>query len=61
MLGEIGFISDEDIDEYRHLRGSCFGINVAVHGMIGHGCGKLLTESETGTFNFDSENPPINH
>lgn len=27
--------------------------------MTGHGCGKLLQETSTGTFNFDKTNPPI--
>ncbi|KAK7219239.1 hypothetical protein V2G26_007242 [Clonostachys chloroleuca] len=31
----------------------------AVHELIGHGTGKLLTETAPGEFNFDHTNPPI--
>jgi hypothetical protein len=31
----------------------------AVHELIGHGTGKLLTETAPGQFNFDHTNPPI--
>lgn len=27
--------------------------------MLGHGCGKLLQETESGKFNFDTNNPPV--
>lgn len=27
--------------------------------LLGHGCGKLLQETEPGKYNFDGKNPPI--
>ncbi|KAJ5703242.1 dipeptidyl peptidase III [Penicillium malachiteum] len=37
----------------------CF-IVTAVHELLGHGTGKLLSESSSGTYNFDRNNLPIN-
>jgi dipeptidyl-peptidase-3 len=34
-------------------------IGTAIHELIGHGTGKLLTETAAGNFNFDHKNPPI--
>lgn len=34
-------------------------IETAVHELLGHGTGKLLTETTPGMFNFDRENLPI--
>lgn len=31
----------------------------AIHELIGHGTGKLLSETSPGTYNFDKQNPPI--
>lgn len=37
----------------------CRFIGTAIHELIGHGTGKLLTETASGKFNFDHNNPPI--
>ncbi|KAH6715961.1 peptidase family M49-domain-containing protein [Leptodontidium sp. MPI-SDFR-AT-0119] len=35
-------------------------LTTAIHELIGHGTGKLLSETSPGTYNFDKQNPPIN-
>jgi dipeptidyl-peptidase-3 len=35
-------------------------IVTAIHELLGHGTGKLLTETAPGTYNFDRENLPTN-
>ncbi|KAM3443597.1 hypothetical protein MY4824_000483 [Beauveria thailandica] len=35
-------------------------LTTAIHELLGHGSGKLLSETAPGTYNFDSKNPPIN-
>jgi dipeptidyl-peptidase III len=34
-------------------------VETAIHELIGHGTGKLLTETSPGKFNFDHKSPPI--
>lgn len=34
-------------------------VGTVIHELIGHGTGKLLTETAPGQFNYDPENPPI--
>ncbi|KAK4060263.1 uncharacterized protein Triagg1_10813 [Trichoderma aggressivum f. europaeum] len=34
-------------------------LTTAIHELIGHGTGKLLSETSPGTYNFDKQNPPI--
>lgn len=34
-------------------------MHVALHELLGHGSGKDLAETSTGTFNFNRETPPI--
>lgn len=56
---KIPFIRDEDIEVYTKYRDGAFEVQVGLHELTGHGCGKLLTESAPGVFNFDKANPPI--
>ncbi|KAF4984185.1 hypothetical protein FZEAL_583 [Fusarium zealandicum] len=56
---KIPFIRDEDLEVYKKQRDSSFEVQVGLHELTGHGCGKLLQETSPGTFNFDKENPPV--
>ncbi|KAF2463308.1 dipeptidyl-peptidase III [Lindgomyces ingoldianus] len=55
----IPFIKDTDLAVYQKCRDPAFEVQVGLHELLGHGCGKLLQETSPGTFNFDIKNPPI--
>lgn len=55
---KIPFIQDEDLEVYQKYRDAAFEVQVGLHELTGHGCGKLLQETSPGVFNFDKENPP---
>jgi dipeptidyl-peptidase-3 len=56
---KIPFIKDSDLEVYQANRDSAFEVQVGLHELLGHGCGKLLQETSPGTYNFDISNPPI--
>ncbi|EOO02123.1 putative dipeptidyl-peptidase 3 protein [Phaeoacremonium minimum UCRPA7] len=56
---KIPFIRDEDLEVYQKYRDGSFEVQVGLHELTGHGCGKLLQETSPGEFNFDKENPPV--
>ncbi|KAK5655003.1 hypothetical protein OQA88_6762 [Cercophora sp. LCS_1] len=56
---KIPFIADEDLEIYKKYRDAAFEVQVGLHELTGHGCGKLLQETSPGVYNFDRENPPI--
>ncbi|OTB08846.1 hypothetical protein M426DRAFT_316873 [Hypoxylon sp. CI-4A] len=56
---KIPFIDEKDLDVYQRYRDGSFEVQVGLHELTGHGCGKLLQETSPGKFNFDKENPPV--
>jgi len=56
---KIPFISDDDLAIYQKYRDPAFEVQVGLHELTGHGCGKLLQETSPGVFNFNKDSPPI--
>jgi dipeptidyl-peptidase-3 len=56
---KVPFIKDADLDVYQKYRDEAFEVQVGLHELLGHGCGKLLQETSKDVFNFDQSNPPI--
>lgn len=56
---QIPFIKERDLEVFQKYRDPAFEVQVGLHELLGHGCGKLLQETEPGVFNFDQQNPPI--
>ncbi|KAL1836306.1 hypothetical protein VTJ49DRAFT_5315 [Mycothermus thermophilus] len=56
---KIPFIADSDLELYQKYRDAAFEVQVGLHELTGHGCGKLLQETAPGVYNFDIENPPV--
>lgn len=56
---KVPFIKDEDQDVYDKYKDASFEVQVGLHELLGHGCGKLLQETEPGVYNFDVKNPPV--
>lgn len=56
----IPFIADTDLEVYKKYRDLAFEVQVGLHELLGHGCGKLLQETSPGVFNFDVAHPPLN-
>ncbi|KAK3394642.1 peptidase family M49-domain-containing protein [Podospora didyma] len=56
---KIPFIIDSDLEVYQKYRDAAFEVQVGLHELTGHGCGKLLQETAAGVYNFDHSNPPV--
>ncbi|KAH8675836.1 putative dipeptidylpeptidase III [Xylariales sp. PMI_506] len=56
---KIPFIAEKDLELFQKHRDGAFEVQVGLHELTGHGCGKLLQETSPGVFNFDKENPPV--
>ncbi|SCV03757.1 LANO_0G06062g1_1 [Lachancea nothofagi CBS 11611] len=55
----ITFVTQEDRKILEKFQTDSFEVQVGIHELLGHGSGKLLSELEDGTFNFDREHPPL--
>jgi dipeptidyl-peptidase-3 len=55
----ITFLHESDRDVFTEYRNDSFEVQVGIHELLGHGSGKLLSELQDGTFNYDHENPPL--
>ena len=53
------FIQAADQEVFDKYKDHAFEVQVGLHELLGHGCGKLLQETEPGRYNFDIDNPPI--
>ncbi|CZT17044.1 probable dipeptidylpeptidase III [Ramularia collo-cygni] len=53
------FIHADDQQVFDAYKNEAFEVQVGLHELLGHGCGKLLQETEPGVFNFNVKNPPI--
>jgi dipeptidyl-peptidase-3 len=56
---QIPFIKDSDLATYQKYRDPAFEVQVGLHELLGHGCGKLLQETSPGQYNFDFAQKPI--
>ncbi len=56
---EIPFIHPDDLAVYTKNRDAAFEVQVGIHELLGHGSGKLLSETSPGVYNFDHKNPPV--
>jgi dipeptidyl-peptidase-3 len=56
---KVPFIKPEDMQVYQKYAELAFEVQVGLHELLGHGCGKILQETSPGVYNFDHENPPI--
>ncbi|KAG5486361.1 hypothetical protein CUR178_07673 [Leishmania enriettii] len=50
---KLDYITETDWELYKTNILSATSVNVGIHELLGHGTGKLLSENDDGTFNFD--------
>jgi len=57
---DVPFLDAADQEIFKPLRDFCLRVMIAVHELVGHGCGKDLSETSPSTYNFDHSSPPVN-
>lgn len=53
-------VDPSEQEAFKRHRFHSYYIWVLLHEILGHGTGRLLSESSPGNFNFDPQNPPLN-
>ncbi|TFB00581.1 putative dipeptidyl peptidase 3 [Trichoderma ghanense] len=54
------YVHPSDFKSFRGCNHVIRLIVTAIHELLGHGTGKLLTETASGTYNFERDNLPVN-
>ena len=54
------FIDPSEAEEFRRCKFAAYYWWVVLHELLGHGTGRMMTETDEGNYNFDIDNPPIN-
>ncbi|KAH6842422.1 peptidase family M49-domain-containing protein [Chaetomium sp. MPI-CAGE-AT-0009] len=54
------FIDSSEAETFAKHKFPAYYWWVVLHELLGHGTGKMMVETETGKYNFDINNPPIN-
>jgi dipeptidyl-peptidase-3 len=52
-------VDPSEVDHFRKSTHIVRYVTTAIHELLGHGTGKLLSETRPGTFNFDRQSPPV--
>ncbi|KAJ6084950.1 hypothetical protein N7499_004579 [Penicillium canescens] len=59
MASPCYYVHPSEVKRYKECVHSISNITTAVHELLGHGSGKLLSEKTPNEYNFDKEHPPI--
>ena len=54
------FVSENDSKSFQKCRQRVQFVSIAIHELLGHGAGKLLSEDRNGICNFTKATPPMN-
>ncbi|KAK6507658.1 hypothetical protein TWF481_006083 [Arthrobotrys musiformis] len=54
------YVDPSEVHRFKECTHIVRFVSTAIHELLGHGTGKLMSETSPGTYNFDNSNPPIN-